>query len=672
MRLPRPAQPAPLAAARDRLTDELARAWRQKRSRGPDLDPVLQAPEVIGTLLEMTDGTCAYCERSLEAHGSDAAVVAHHRPTWGAVGSAGDVDLQAYWWLSYDWANLYPACADCVRARGTRFPVNGNRAAPGDDLTAERPLLLDPATDDPDDHLRFHSDGTVSALTERGRTTLDVLALNRDYLVKARHAALQSEAAAAEFGTLRRQHGAATPLLTGRAAAPPPPRPSGPELPPSSGAEPGQVSYDLNVSLAGDERDRYFQATQWIERVVIRNFRPIRELEIDLARSTSERGPWTVLLGENGCGKSSVLHAIALTLMGGEQRRQLGIDARKYLRDGARKGLVEVYLSGRQDPLRLEWARGERDFTGPEAVAALLLGYGATRLLPRTPPPTSDDRVVRVDNLFDPLAPLTDPTSWLISLDDDTFDDVAGGIHEMLALDPDSELERTGSRVALRQGRSVSDIVTLSDGYQSMIVMACDILHSTMRLWGQSALAEGIVLIDEVGAHLHPRWRLRVVTALRNLMPRIQFVVTTHDPLCLRGIVDGEVVVMRRNSEGDVISLSDLPPVTGMRIEQLLTSEHFGLGSTDDPEVAELWESYYRLMALPKPTAEQSQRLDRVRARLDELEQFGTTERERLLLTSAADYIAQRRETGDAVAPSGAEITAKLSDLWGKYLPGST
>lgn len=193
-----------------------------------------------------------------------------------------------------------------------------------------------------------------------------------------------------------------------------------------------------------------------------------------------------------------------------------------------------------------------------------------------------------------------------------------------------------------------------------------------MRLWGQSALAEGIVLIDEVGAHLHPRWRLRVVTALRNLMPRIQFVVTTHDPLCLRGIVDGEVVVMRRNSEGDVISLSDLPPVTGMRIEQLLTSEHFGLGSTDDPEVAELWESYYRLMALPKPTAEQSQRLDRVRARLDELEQFGTTERERLLLTSAADYIAQRRETGDAVAPSGAEITAKLSDLWGKYLPGST
>ena len=205
-----------------------------------------------------------------------------------------------------------------------------------------------------------------------------------------------------------------------------------------------------------------------------------------------------------------------------------------------------------------------------------------------------------------------------------------------------------------------------------MVVMACDILRSTMRLWTQSALAEGIVLIDEIGAHLHPRWRLRIVTAMRNLMPRIQFIVTTHDPLCLRGIVDGEVVVMRRNSEGDVVSLSDLPPVTGMRIDQLLTSEHFGLGSTDDPEVTELWENYYRLMGLKKPSKEQTDRLERVRARLDELEQFGTTERERLLLTSAADYIAQRRETGDAVAPSSKEMTAKLSELWGKYLPGSS
>ncbi len=672
MTLRRPTEPDILAAAKDRLTDDLARAWQQKRSRGPEPDAVLHAPEILDALLAMTDGICAYCERGVELQGPDAAVVTHHRPTWGAVGSAGDVALRAYWWLTYAWRNLYPACPDCVRARGTRFPVVGERATSPEDLDAERPLLLDPAVDDPDEHLRFHPDGTVTALTERGRVTVDILALNRDFLVKARLAVLDGVVDDSAFPALRRQlAGPPEPAAMRRPEPAAVERPQGPDLPPTSGTEPGQADYDLTAEMAGAERGHYYQATQWIERVVIRNFRPIRELEIDLARSSSERGPWTVLLGENGAGKSSVLHAIALTMMGGEQRRALGIDARKYLRHGARKGLVQVYLSGRQDPLELKWAAGEEEFTGPEPVAALLLGYGATRLLPRAPSPTSDDRVVRVDNLFDPVAPLTDPTSWLLSLDDDTFDDVAGGIHEMLALDTDAELLRTDDQVVLRQGRSRSDIITLSDGYQSMVVMACDILRSTMRLWSQSALAEGIVLIDEIGAHLHPRWRMRIATAMRNLMPRIQFVVTTHDPLCLRGIVDGEVVVMRRNSEGDIVSLSDLPPVTGMRIDQLLTSEHFGLGSTDDPEVAELWESYYRLMGLARPTEEQKARLERVRQRLDELEQFGTTERERLLLTSAADYIAQRRETGDDVAASDAEITATLSDLWGKYLPGS-
>ncbi|SDL66263.1 AAA family ATPase [Tessaracoccus oleiagri] len=668
MRLVRPEEPAVLRAVGARLTWELARAWSHKRTRGPEPDAVLREPELVEALLAMTDGTCAYCERRLEPQGSDSALVAHHRPAWGAVGLAGDVDLESYWWLTYEWSNLYPACADCVRARGTRFPVQGRRARQGQPLTVESPLLLDPALDDPNEHLRFETNGTVTPLTERGRVTCDIFALNRDFLVKARLSVLEGVDDGISFPSLRVRPG---PETSGAPAPPPHSAPLPGAMPPPPAPPPSSAPvYDLTAHMGGDERAQYFGATRWIERVEIRNFRPIRDLELDLSRSTSDRGPWTVLLGENGSGKSSVLHAIALTLMGGDQRRRLGIDARKFLRHGARKGLVEVYLSGTPEPLRLEWSRGDTVFTGPEPVPALLLGYGATRLLPRTPSPTPDERVVRVDNLFDPLAPLTDPSSWLLSLDADTFADVALGIHEMLALDPDSSLVRDADQVFLVQGRARSDLATLSDGYQSMVVMACDILRSVLRMWDQTALAEGIVLIDEIGAHLHPRWRLRIVSALRNLMPRVQFVVTTHDPLCLRGVVDGEVVVMRRNSDGEIVTLTDLPPVTGMRVEQLLTSEHFGLGSTDDPEVSELWENYYRLMAATHPSEEQRRRLDRVRTRLDELEQFGTTERERLLLNSASEYIAQRRETGDQVAPTSAEVTATLSRLWDERLPG--
>lgn len=654
-----------LAGARERLERELREVWTDGPSRGPaEHDPVLHQPDVVAALLQMTEGTCAYCERALEQTGTDAAVVTHHRPTWGAVGAAGEVDRSAYWWLTYAWDNIFPACADCVRLRGTRFPVDGPRATSAEELPNERPLLLDPLADDAEEHLRYQPDGTVAAFTERGRATHDLLALNRAHLVGARKAMLKQIAAgtldpaATAFPSLRRQLAPTQATL------------AGPTLATSSATRPG-TAYDLTSGMGGTQKESYFQATQWIERVVVRNFRPIRQLDLDLSRSSSERAPWTVLLGENGSGKSSVLHAVALTLMGGDQRRTLGIDARSYLRHGARKGSVQVYLAGRPDPLELTWGAGDTDFTGPEPVPALLLGYGATRLLPRQRGVHEDRRVVRVDNLFDPLRVLTDPTAWLLSLDEQLFADVAAGLHQLLALGPDDELVRTRDDVQLRQGRNRSSLPALSDGYQSMVVMACDVLRSVLTMWSQPALAEGIVLVDEVGAHLHPRWRMRVVGAIRVLLPRVQFVVSTHDPLCLRGVVDGEVVVVRRNSDGDVVALTDLPPVTGMRIDQLLTSEHFGLGSTDDPEVAELWETYYRLKGTSRPTAEQTAELARVTARLDELEQLGTTERDRLVLGSAAAYIAQRREQGDGEVPTTDEVRTQLAALWSKHLPGA-
>ncbi|HMR49809.1 MAG TPA: AAA family ATPase [Arachnia sp.] len=693
MKLRRPAEPGVLARARQRLEPELAAlaaAWTTGPFQIPEPDAVLQNPGIADALFEMTDGNCAYCERSLSAGDRPYWVVTHHRPTWGAVGGDGQVDMTAYWWLIYDWDNLLPVCRDCVRSKGTRFPVDGARANSVDDLPGELPSLLDPVRDDPAEHLRYDADGTVQALTERGRVTCEVLALNRDPLVHDRQTVLRAnDPSETAFPTMRTQMAASRldavwkqpqglGFLTDRlrpggsslglieeafVGGPPPAPPLGPTV----SAEP--PSYDLSAAMDGTGRGKYFTATRWIERVVIKNFRPIRDLDLNLARSASDRGPWTVLLGENGSGKSSILHAVALTLMGGEQRRALGIDARTYLRYRARKGLVQVYLSGQTEPFELRWSSGDAEFTGPEPVPALLLGYGATRLLPRAHDGATDSRAVRVDNLFNPLLPITDPTTWLLSLDDDTFADVAQGIHGLLALGVTDELVRTRRQVRLRQGRAESDIAGLSDGYQSMVVMACDILRSVLTLWPRAALAEGIVLVDEVGAHLHPRWRMRVVGALRALLPRVQFIISTHDPLCLRGVLDGEVVVVRRNHDGDVVTIVDLPPVTGMRIDQLLTSEHFGLGSTDDPEVADLWETYYSLQGLSRPTVEQTAHLERVRARLGELEQFGTTERDRLLLTAAADYIAKRRETGDTVASPTAEVTAELSQLWAKHLP---
>ena len=64
----------------------------------------------------------------------------------------------------------------------------------------------------------------------------------------------------------------------------------------------------------------------------------------------------------------------------------------------------------------------------------------------------------------------------------------------------------------------------LSQGYRSMIALAVDLMSYVLTHWESLEAAEGVVLIDEIGPHLHPRWQMRVVSAFREAFPRLQFI----------------------------------------------------------------------------------------------------------------------------------------------------
>ncbi len=680
-----------------------------KKQRRPPLQPTLYGHASVRAALHAAfHDKCAYCESPERV--SAPLEVDHFRPIAGAIGSDGVESREHYWWLTYSWSNVLLACSDCTRAKGNRFPVNGTRAGRGDDVAREPYLLLDPRRgidelddDSPGRHLVFLDDGTVASVTERGTATIEGLSLNRATLVGARraiaaevHTALTRARGTTDWDSVLsaladpsqsylalRQQLVATALrdqsLTDASIDRTERK--------STKAEFEQSQIDKQSVGLGDDvttiddvgKSTYFAATRWIERVVIKNFRPVDRVDLDLSQSTSVNGPWQMLLGDNGSGKSSILQAIALTLIGPDDRRAIGLRPDQVLRHGARSGSVEVYLSGLPKPLTLRFDRGATEFEGEAAPQALLLAYGSMRLLPRDrgTSTTARSATVKVGNLFDPLAPITDPSEWLRSLEDAQFEDVALAMKALLTLGERTRIERNDDGVFIRQGRRRDSVDELSDGYQSMLVLACDVMKTVLALWGSPTQAEGIVLIDEMGAHLHPRWRMRIVGALREILPRIQFVVTTHDPLCLRGLEDGEVAVVRRNESGKVVIISDLPSVKGLRVEQLLTSEHFGLGSTEDPEVDALFGEYYRLRAKRRPTAAERTRIAELELRLGELRQMGTTERERLLLQSADEFIARRREIGDAAKPAPVATPATegvmkdLLAIWSESLPGT-
>ena len=720
--------PSALGSKEARAAYEQARAYfeRPAKERAQETfsfdDVVLADAEVRSALVATCAGKCAYCETPLA---EQAMLVDRFRPASGALSLDGTLSPDHYWWLAYTWENLYASCAECQSFKGARFPVREQRAAPGttgEALRDERPLLLEPRHDDPEQHLVYSEDGSVASTTDEGRATIEILGLNRAQLLASRREALAEvrrewEATSGQmaskagldplgfdrlfdrslpFSALRRQ------FLNGWAQARRGELDQALQASPEGPSSMAEVAGDLPVvtkaernrvkgvfdraqvaqdaySLAGEANASvdYFRRTRRIERIEVRNFKVIGDLDLSppsLASSTAS-APWLMLLGENGCGKSSLLQAVALTLMGTAERDALGLDAKTYVRNGTRSGFVRVHLAGSPEPIELRFSRRSPTFVGGDDPKVILLAYGATRLLPRRgeqAPPVSS--LTRVQNLFDPFSPIGNSTDWLLSLDDRTFEAIARALKGLLDLGPEDRLirNRRAGRVDVEAFGLRVPLEHLSDGYQSVVALATDLMISLLQQWPTVDAAEGTVLIDELGAHLHPRWRMRIVPSLRQVFPRVQFLTSTHDPLCLRGLGDGEVVVVKRDPDGEVVAVTDLPSVAGLRVDQLLTSEHFGLNSTIDPELDSLFAEYYLLKAKPHRTAADTRRLGELQKQLDGLDVLGSTRRERIVLEAADDYLAKAgtlADPGERLALK--ESTKKrIAAIWEKASEG--
>jgi hypothetical protein len=90
-----------------------------------------------------------------------------------------------------------------------------------------------------------------------------------------------------------------------------------------------------------------------------------------------------------------------------------------------------------------------------------------------------------------------------------------------------------------------------------------------------------------------------------------------------------------------VFPVPDLPPVKGLRVDQLLTSEFFGLDSTLDPAIESQYRELYRLLALRNPSDSVNERIGELREALAPYEMPGATRRERRLLQAIDKELAQ-------------------------------
>jgi len=135
----------------------------------------------------------------------------------------------------------------------------------------------------------------------------------------------------------------------------------------------------------------------------------------------------------------------------------------------------------------------------------------------------------------------------------------------------------------------------MSDGYRAALALVADILRHLINAYGTvDLIAEdaegrrvvnkpGVVLIDEVDAHLHPSWQQRIGFWLKERFPRLQFIVTSHSPLVCQAADDGGLFVLPAPG-GDLVPRKLTPEehkkVIAARPDTILLTAAFGLKNT--------------------------------------------------------------------------------------------
>lgn len=182
-----------------------------------------------------------------------------------------------------------------------------------------------------------------------------------------------------------------------------------------------------------------------------------------------------------------------------------------------------------------------------------------------------------------------------------------------------SDRQKSGVRFKTQYGDV--PLSALSLGYQTVTGLALDIAWRLIQQnpGHSSPLAQpAIVLIDEIDLHLHPLWQRQIMSTLSLHFPAVQFIATAHSPLMADANPQTNLAVLSEH-DGEVLIENSPQAVEGWRVDQILTSELFGLDTTRAPHVQAFLQERKNLLAKRRRTVGEKQRLAEIEALLDEL-----------------------------------------------------
>ncbi|MEZ6056157.1 MAG: AAA family ATPase [Planctomycetaceae bacterium] len=409
----------------------------------------------------------------------------------------------------------------------------------------------------------------------------------------------------------------------------------------------------------------------YVSDVKFKDVRGFESLNFHFERPRNTYSGWTVIVGGNASGKSTVLKGIALGLLGPEAGVQLaglspGWIRRDCLRASAEVGIVadpkldqwkqrgntttefkagvewEIDKLGEtpsfreieyRNPANNRIKTAQRGLWDPNAQGWFSTGFGPMRRLSGSSSESirhtvTGGAVARYVTLFREDAALSESEEWLKKMhsrslelrrsDRDQIDLLTQGVKMLLSdgllpygmkideitVDHVFVTDSKGTKLPMRE---------ISDGCRGVYATVLDLVHGLYEVYGSEELFKtdseghvtvpvpGVVLIDEVEAHLHPTWQRELPLWLKSRFPNIQFIVTTHSPLVAQAADRNGVFLLPSrddvNQQPRQLSSAEYDRVIWGSAHKTVLGVAFGLSTTRSQWANDQIEKWKRLDA---------------------------------------------------------------------------
>ena len=398
---------------------------------------------------------------------------------------------------------------------------------------------------------------------------------------------------------------------------------------------------------------------------------------INLSDGRGRPYPWTIILGYNGVGKTTLLQALASAEprllpdeRDGESKKFLFMEMARprsmrrrtmFLRSGASSHFIETKysvgakLSAPRKSIATETARTTfhmRSERHVEITSGALprdglenlvcYAYGAARRMGRSSLSSrSGDsqegdpvRSLGADDLQ-----LVNAEEWLLQAEynankesqvqqearkrrddiDDILTNILPEVDKIRFPAPKEAKDRP--RVEFHTPYGWVPIDALGLGYKSMISWVVDLASKLFERYPKSSnpIAEpAVVLVDEIDLHLHPNWQRQLIRYLSERFKETQFIVTAHSPLIVQASEHANIAVLRR--KGDEVEIDQsVKTVQGWRIDQILTSDIFGLPTARPSELDKPLAERRKILSKSKLTKRDRDRLQELESQIGDL-----------------------------------------------------